>query len=248
MRGRHINDGWGMRFMIPTGSIPPTDPNFPGYAIEFRHQVQFFTELARSSWVDPASDERALQDGRMKNLESLNSVLADAIDEFTYEDFKSPKPGFAGGLVKLALFMYFMDKAREFHYASTRINKDGMYALFEVVWDWTYQTLSNNFFQRSADDIIRDYLLNEAQFVAASELASVELLPIHEAAAAYQPRIFEKLIEIVKRAEAAEGAKPAGGAGARAAPASAPESAADEKKRPEKKARAKSKGKKATGK
>jgi hypothetical protein len=237
-----------MDIMIPTGSIPSSDPNFPGYAIEFRYQVQFFEELARSSWVDPASDERALQDGRMRNLESLNSVLTDALDEFTYEDFKSPKPGFAGGLVKLALFMYFMDKAREFHYASIRINKDGMYALFEVVWDWTYQTLSNNFFQRSADDIIRDYLLNEAQFVAASELASVELLPIHEAAAAYQPRIFEKLIEIVKKADAAEGAKPAGGKGAGAAPAPAPESTTDEKKQPEKKARTKNKGKKAAAK
>ncbi|MFH0884254.1 MAG: hypothetical protein V1861_00925 [Candidatus Micrarchaeota archaeon] len=191
--------------MIPTGSIPPTDPNFAGYAIEFRNQVQFFEELARSSWVDPASDERSDQAMRMKELESLNSVLANALDEFTYEDFKSPKPGFAGGLVKLALFMYFMDKTKELHNASIRINKDGMYALFEVLWDWVYQMLSNNYFQRSADDIIRDYLLNEAQFVAASELCSVELLPIHDAASAYQPRVFEKLIEIVKRTEAQEG-------------------------------------------
>ncbi|MFN7991189.1 MAG: hypothetical protein U0R44_03445 [Candidatus Micrarchaeia archaeon] len=107
--------------------------------------------------------------------------------------------------------MYVFDKTNEFYGSCVKLNKDGAYAFYDSIRNFASSFLSDNFFGRPAEDIIRVYLLSEAQFVAMAELCGVELLPIHEAAAIYQQRVFDKMIQIIrkKKQASAEGPSPA---------------------------------------
>ncbi len=181
---------------IPAGSV-----RHPDLTAEFRAQVDFLKKLAQASWSESPSGTAKAQEKKQSDFLSLEKPLASELDRFTFQDFKNPGPSFTPMLVKLALYIYLMDKVREFNAAAARINKDGLYALHDAVRGWTYSFLTDGFFRKTADDSIREYLFSEAQFVAMAELSGVELVSVQDAVAAYTPKVFERLAAIVREAE-----------------------------------------------
>ena len=180
----------------PTGSIPPTDPQFGGYVIEFRSQVDFLKDLARMSWVDSPSSEKEAQDEKMGHLEAvLDKIAEDAIDRLSYEDFKTQNAALTEALVKMAVFLYLEDRLKAFHRESDAMNKDGVYALFDALRDWTENFLTSGYFSRSASENIKTYVMVESQFTAMGELTGVDVPAIQDAASAFQRNVFEKLLE-----------------------------------------------------
>jgi hypothetical protein len=242
---------------IPAGSVPPTgDPQYAGYVIEFRQQVEFLENMARMAWVDSPESEKKGQEEKFAEFSKLGKSLEKELDAFTFQDFKDPGPSFTPMLVKFAIFIYLSEKVGEFHKAALKINKDGLYALHDAVRNWTQRLLSGDYFRRDANDIIREYIFSEAQFVAMAELTGVELISIQEAASVYQKNVFDRLEAIAKEAEKKGGKKGADkAAGGKAsqpekeAPKEKPAAEAKAAKAPEPKEKPKkSTGKKSSGK
>ncbi len=192
----------------PAGSIPPSDPQFGGYVVEFRSQVDFLKDLARMSWVDSPPSEKSSEDEKMDHLLAVLDKLADdAIDRLSYENFKTPNQPLTEALVKMAVFLYLEDRLKAFHRESDAMNKDGVYALFDALRDWTENFLTSGYFSRSASENIKIYVMAESQFTAMGELTGVDVPAIQDAASAFQKNVFEKLLEHLKAKE--KGAKSA---------------------------------------
>jgi hypothetical protein len=190
---------------IPAGSIPTTDPQFDGYVVEFRSQVDFLKDLARMSWVDSPSTEKSSEDEKFRNFEAVLSKISDgALERLSYENFKVQNASLTEALVKMALFIYLEEKIREFYRESESMNKDGVYALFDAVRDWTANFLTSGYFSRTAAENIRHYLMVESQFVALGELTGVDIVSIQDAASLYQKNVFQRLLEYLKKAKPAQ--------------------------------------------
>ena len=186
---------------------PAGSARHPDFTIEFRSQVDFLKKLAQANWFDSTPGTAKAHEKKMAEFSGLGKELHSELDRFTFQDFKNPGPSFTPMLVKFALYLYLMDKVREFSDAATKINNDGLYALHDAVRGWTYSFLSEGFFRKKADDSIREYLFSEAQFVAMSEMTGVELASIQDAVAAYTPKVFEMLSAIVREADGKKGRK-----------------------------------------
>lgn len=249
----NLNFGWeplGMK--ISAGSIPVTDPQFGGYVVEFRSQVDFLKDLARMSWVDSPTSEKGSQDEKMRNLGTvLDKIADDALDRLSYENFKTPNASLTEALVKMAIFLYLNDKLKEFYRESEDMNKDGVYALFDTVRDWTANFLTSAYFSRPASENIKQYIMVESQFVAIGELTGVDVLRIQDVASSYQKEVFEKLLEHLKKVKAASAKPPAPGAEkpkpepAQKEPEAGKASKETKAKKPRKKRQARKKSKKA---
>jgi hypothetical protein len=220
---------------IPAGSISPADPQFPGYVVEFRSQVGFLKDLAKMSWIDSPASEKGAQEEKMRHLESaLDKLAGEAVDRLSYEDFKTQNASVTESLVKLAIFLYLEDKLKEFYRESVSMNKDGLFALFDALRDWTSDFLTSDYFGRPASESIKQYLSVESQFVAMAELTGVEVVSIQDAASSYQRNVFERLLAHLKKSESeTRKAEPE-------APSDKPKPAKTQSKLPEKKARSKS--------
>jgi hypothetical protein len=193
----------------PTGSIPASDPNFPGYAKEFRSQVEMLKGMAKTAWIDSLPAERKLQEANIARFRAASSLIENELDSITFMDFRNPSPRLNERLVRVAVALYIHDKVLEFHDASIRINKDGLYSVLDSVREWALRLLSGGFFTRSAQDIISEYVGREAGFVAMAELCNVEIVPIQDAVASYQSKVRERLAAIVRAAGPGNKKKPA---------------------------------------
>lgn len=233
--------------MIPTGSVPASDPNFSGYAVEFRNQVEFLKKLSMMSWADATEERKAAEAELQKDFSRLNEAFEDYLDALTFRDFRKPDDALMADLSRAGIFLYLMEKTGEFHEAALKLNKEGLYDLMDEARSWTFDFISLGY-GKGMDELMKQYLGVESQFVALSELTGVDLVPIYDASSAYQEKIFRRLTDLAKAS-----AKPAGPE-APAAPGSAPAKGAEdsgtksaEKPETKKPARKKSSGKKGKG-
>lgn len=189
---------------IPTGSVPANDPNFAGYAIEFRNQVEFLKKTAKLSWDDSSAATKDAEEYQTGLFREINEPFEAFLEALSFRDFKKPDAALLSDLTKAAVFIYLFQKVNEMHEACQRINKDGLYALFGTVRSWTYRFLGSGLLTRPYDMSIKEYLSVESFFVACAEMTDVEMIPIHEAASQYQDKVFKRLDMMIKEGEAAE--------------------------------------------
>jgi hypothetical protein len=181
---------------IPAGSIAemkgvPTSGGFSEHLKVFTVEVELLKKLVKSAWYDPAASEKKDQEKKIKEFKKLETIFEKEIADFSKEESDVPSDRINKRIVALTVFMYLFDTTLMLYKAVLKKNKVGLYSLFDSTRNSLYNILSKKYFKRPYVEVMRGYLETEPRLVACAELSEVELIAIHKAVEAYQPKLAD---------------------------------------------------------
>jgi hypothetical protein len=161
---------------------------FPYRQRDFEAQVELFKGLARSAWIAPPDDEADKQAMNIRRFRELSKAIADSLSALQKQGMAKPSPEMQDRMASLAICMYLFDIIGQIHEAVVAKNKSGLYSLYDSVRNSAYGMISAHK-SASLPDIVKGYMEHEPRIAALAELCDVELIPLKDAVALYEPKL-----------------------------------------------------------
>ncbi|VVC04788.1 Uncharacterised protein [Candidatus Bilamarchaeum dharawalense] len=154
-----------------------------------RDQIETYTQLGSMN-ANPIPD--SIKDQKSTLLSDAQALLEKQIILFSKSDLKELESTTA----KLCLAMFLLDRTNSINSKVLIVNRSGLHSLFLTLRKQVCEMLGKDYYSKSTDEILSNYIDLEPLLVACSDLCGLPSAPLEDVMRLYKSKLAQKIDEI----------------------------------------------------